>query len=408
MPLLSRVLDEDRHRNSRQLEADRLHAEKVEEMRRIREFTCLAMPTLLESINLPRAHAAQLRRQGWGDVESMKRANIEDFIACRLEGHEARRLLMCVRSITDPRRMLAERNAVARRLAAPVAGGQPITLGGGEAADADDGDDEMIRVSNISDLAKASAAGGAVWITRKEAERRMANDTSESGRRLQDSLARRADAARRRAATKQATLLTRNADATAAAAAALAPARPTTPGIVKEVVLEYGWAPGVASVVRSAAHRLAWRWGVAHPADRVFRHVWQANMLKSGKWSADALQPGAWSGPATGAYNDWLSQQANGADNGCERIGLDEAVAEQGERTVEGLALMTHVHKGEGGSGRGNGRNDCPLATHALELAHQQLTEVRLDSLLLCTIFCDHLVPALLVRDRAVAYRWGN
>ena len=63
MPLLSRALDECRQRNDRQEEADRVHAEKVEEMRRIREFTCLAVPTLLESINLPRAHAAQLRKQ---------------------------------------------------------------------------------------------------------------------------------------------------------------------------------------------------------------------------------------------------------------------------------------------------------------------------------------------------------
>ena len=386
-----------------------MHAEKVEEMRRIREFTCLAVPTLLESINLPRAHAAQLRKQGWGDVDAMKRANIEDFIACGLEGPEARRLLMCVRSITDPRRMLAERNAEARRLRLPARTSQGAEVDDGDDVDDGDGDDEMIRVSSMADLAKAAATGGPVAITRREAERRMANDTSESGRRLQDSLARRADAARRRkaAATRQATLLTRPAAAAAAAlAVATPPARPTTPGIVKEVVQEYGWAPGVASVVRSAAHRLAWRWGVACPPDRVFRHVWQESMLKSGKWPADALQPGAWSGPATGAYNDWLSQQAPGVDNGCERIGLDEAVAEQGERTVEGLALMTHVHKGEGGSGRGNPRNDCPLATYALELAHQQLTEVRLDLLACCGLICKcQRVPDLLIRDCAVPYR---
>ena len=57
---------------------------------------------------------AQLRKQGWGDVDAMKRANIEDFIACGLEGPEARRLLMCVRSITDPRRMLAETGHASR------------------------------------------------------------------------------------------------------------------------------------------------------------------------------------------------------------------------------------------------------------------------------------------------------
>ncbi len=361
--MLGRLQSEQIQRNARQQAADAAAAEKKEEIRRIREFTCLALPTLLESINLPKVHAVQLRKQGWLDVETMKGAVLEDFVACGLEGYEARRLHNAVKAITDPRRLLS-----GGRYSKPTPQGQLIDRSG--LSEMDD-EDSVIRVTNIADLTKAALSGGHAAVSRKEAERQLVTGTSKFEMGVQDSLLGKADAARRRRAVadKRARQLQADSDfkvqtdSDTSRSRQLQQPRACTPGFVREVVASYGWAPGVASVVRTAAHRYAWKWSVKHPPDRVFRQHWSERMLKDGKWPAKELRSGQWSTAATAAYTTWLAEQRPAADNGCELIPLDQAVAEQGERIVAGLSLMTAGRRRREGTGL---RSDCLLATCAL------------------------------------------
>ena len=366
--MIGRLQSEQIQRNARQQAADAAAAERKEEIRRVREFTCLALPVLLESINLPKHHAVQLRKQGWRDVETMKSAVLEDFVACGLEGFEARRLHNAVKSITDPRRMLS-----GGRYTKPTPEGKLIDRGGHtDMAD----EDSMIRVTNIADLTKAALSGGGAAVSRREAERQLITGTSKFEMGLQNALLGKADEARRRRTVtdKRASQLQANSESrTGSDASGTQQPRACTPGLVREVVASYGWAPGVASVVRSAAHRYAWKWSVSHPPDRVFRQLWSERMLKDGKWPADELRSGRWSGAATAAYTHWLGEQRPSLDNGCEIIQMDQAVAEQGERMVAGLSLATAGRRRHDDGTRP--RSDCLLATFALDLAHRTLTE---------------------------------
>lgn len=366
--MIGRLQSDRIKRNERQQAADRAAAEREEERRRIREFTCLALPTLLESIGMERRHAAELRKQGWVDVESMKCAVIADFVACGLDGYEARRLLNAVKAITDPRRLLN-----GGKYTKPAPSDDPV----GHSHQTPD-EDDVIRVSNIADLTKAALSGGTAAVSRREAERQLTTGTSKFEVDLQSNLAARAEGARRRRELedKNVAQLERLSNIGDHKQRPQKQIEPTShkPSAVKEVLHSYGWAPGVSSVVRTVAHRLAWKWSVAHPPDRVLRSQWCDAMLKLGRLPADELRTGQWSSTATATYEKWLLKEPSCDDNGCERISLDTAVVEQGERIVAGLRLIATARR-HAGRAANTSRPDCPLSFYALELAHQTLTE---------------------------------
>ena len=343
-------------RNERRLAADRAAAERQEERLRVQAFTCLALPTLLESVGLGRRHAPELRRNGWTDVDSLRKATIHDLVACGLHGYEARMLMQAVKAITDPRRMLNGGKFTKKKV--------ETLVDRSVKASADVDDENTIRVTSMTGLVTAATGGGPAAVSRRDAEKAMIAGTSEGLVRLQDSLAGRADKARQRLLAAERRSLKRPQSVEAAAAAAAEPVRARTPASAREVVESVGeslgWPAAVGAVVRSAAHRLAWRWCRAHLPDRCYREMWGNGVIRAGRWPASAIRSGDWAPDATAAYNAWLGDQPSSVNLGCEKVPHDIAVAEQAERTVSGLARLVQR---KGGS-------DCALASFALEQAH--------------------------------------
>lgn len=165
------------------------------------DLSTMSLSTLLQTVGLTYSHAQSLRANGWETLKELRQANINDMVAANLAPPDARRLLNAVRATCDPRTEYRLGGVGSGGyVTAGVAAQRPHTVAQGDG----------VTQSSLGNSRASSGGGGAYGkalddalltvaegVSRADAERELKGSMAGGVIRLQETLSRHADAARR-------------------------------------------------------------------------------------------------------------------------------------------------------------------------------------------------------------------
>ena len=214
-------------------------------------------------------------------------------------------------------------------------------------------------------------------MSRAAVDRQLRGVSGEAAQ-LHDSLARRADRARRSLrVTRSHSQADGPSQLPAGSSRHLLPPRPATvlgtmgtvdcaPSPARKTARAAeaaGWSAVVGSSVRSAVQRVAWRWATRHPPDRKIRARFGSKMVREGRYNTNiARDYSSWGPHVMDDYRQWLVAEnlhfqydtRLDVELGCELIECAVAAAAYTEDLVDALATQP--------------KGGCPLRDFTLDV----------------------------------------